>query len=74
MMPFVEGQTLRARLVAVAVLPDADVVRLLGELADALGYAHGAGVVHRDLKPENVRLSVGHAVIADLLARARRNQ
>ena len=64
-MPFVEGQTLRARLTAVGALPVADAMRLLREMADALAYAHGEGVVHRDLKPENVLLSGGHAMIAD---------
>ncbi len=65
MMPYVEGQTLRARLTAIGALPVAEAVGLLRELADALAYAHGAGVVHRDLKPENVLLSAGHAVVAD---------
>jgi serine/threonine-protein kinase len=64
-MPFVEGETLRARLARHGALPVGDAVRLLRELADALAYAHGQGVVHRDLKPENVLLSGGHAVIAD---------
>ncbi|CAA9300875.1 MAG: Serine/threonine protein kinase, partial [uncultured Gemmatimonadaceae bacterium] len=64
-MPFVEGETLRARLARDGALPVADAVRLVRELADALGYAHGQGVVHRDLKPENVLLSGGHAVVAD---------
>ena len=64
-MPYVEGETLRARLTRDGALPLTDAVRLTRELADALGYAHGHGVVHRDLKPENVLLSGGHAVVAD---------
>jgi hypothetical protein len=64
-MPFVEGESLRARLVREGALPVNDVVRLTRELAYALAYAHGAGVMHRDLKPENVLLSAGHAVVAD---------
>jgi eukaryotic-like serine/threonine-protein kinase len=64
-MPYVDGETLRARLVREGALPLTDAVRLLRELADALAYAHRHGVVHRDLKPENVLLSGGHAVVAD---------
>ena len=64
-MPFVEGETLRARLVREGALPMPDAVRLVRELADALAYAHAQGVIHRDLKPENVLLSGGHAVVAD---------
>ena len=64
-MPYVDGETLRARLAREGALPLVDAVRLLRELADALAYAHAQGVVHRDLKPENVLLSEGHAVVAD---------
>jgi serine/threonine-protein kinase len=64
-MPYVEGESLRDRLTREGALGVDDVVRLLRELADALGYAHAHGVAHRDLKPENVLLSGGHAVVAD---------
>ena len=64
-MPYVDGETLRAWLTREGALSLTDAVRLLRELADALAYAHGHGVVHRDLKPENILLSGGHAVVAD---------
>ncbi len=64
-MPFVEGETLRARLDRERQLPIADAVRLAREIADALHYAHERGVVHRDIKPENVLLQSGRAVVAD---------
>src|SRR4249919_3373944 len=64
-MPFIEGETLRARLTREKQLPVDDTIRLVRELADALAYAHGHGVMHRDLKPENVLISGGHAVVAD---------
>jgi eukaryotic-like serine/threonine-protein kinase len=64
-MPYVAGETLRARMTREGPLPMNDVTRLVRELADALAYAHGQGVVHRDLKPENVLLSRGHAIVAD---------
>jgi serine/threonine-protein kinase len=64
-MPFVEGETLRARLVREQQLPVADAVRIATEAADALQYAHERGVVHRDVKPENILLQNGHALVAD---------
>ena len=64
-MPYIEGETLRARLAREGPLPVADATRLAREVADALAYAHRRGVVHRDIKPENVLLSEGHAVVAD---------
>ena len=64
-MPYVDGETLRTRLTRERQLPIADAVRIAREVADALGYAHGRGVIHRDIKPENVLLQGGHALVAD---------
>jgi serine/threonine-protein kinase len=70
-MPFVEGETLRARLAREQQLSIADAVKIAVEVAGALQYAHDHGVVHRDIKPENIMLSGGHAVVADFgIARA----
>jgi eukaryotic-like serine/threonine-protein kinase len=64
-MPFVEGESLRDRLRREKQLPVQDALRIAGEVADALSYAHGRGVIHRDIKPENILLESGHAVVAD---------
>ena len=63
--PYVEGETLRAKLTHEGAVSLPETARLLRELADALAFAHARGVVHRDLKPENILLSGGHAVVAD---------
>jgi serine/threonine-protein kinase len=64
-MPFVEGETLRARLTREKQLPVADAVRIATEVASALDYAHRHQVVLRDLKPENILLHDGRALVAD---------
>ena len=64
-MPYVEGESLRERLTRQGELPIHEAVRLLSEIADALGHAHSRGVVHRDIKPENVMLSGRHALVMD---------
>ena len=64
-MPLVTGETLRARIERDRQLPIEDAVRLVCEVADALGYAHGLGVIHRDIKPENILVHDGHAMLAD---------
>ncbi|MDQ8153250.1 MAG: protein kinase [Gemmatimonadota bacterium] len=64
-MPYVEGESLRARLSRQRELPVADVVHLLRDVLDGLAAAHAQGVVHRDIKPDNVLLSGRHAVITD---------
>jgi eukaryotic-like serine/threonine-protein kinase len=70
-MPFVEGESLRDRLMAQARLPTTEAATIAWEVADALDYAHRRGVVHRDIKPENILVSNGHAMVADFgIARA----
>ena len=64
-MPYADGESLRARITREGGLPIADVVRVMREVADALAAAHKAGVVHRDIKPDNVLLSGRHALVAD---------
>jgi serine/threonine-protein kinase len=56
-MPYIDGESLRGRLVREGPLPVEEAVELARSLADALAYAHGEGIVHRDVKPENVLLS-----------------
>jgi eukaryotic-like serine/threonine-protein kinase len=63
-MPFVSGESLRARMER-GRLPLDEVLRVLRDVAEALEYAHARGVVHRDIKPENVLLSGKHAVVTD---------
>ena len=68
-MPFVDGETLRARMARAAAsgvpVPLAESASILRDVALALEYAHGHGVVHRDIKPENVLLSGRTAMVAD---------
>ena len=64
-MPFVVGESLRARIDRERQLPINDAVRLTKEIASALDYAHRHGVIHRDIKPENILLHDGQALVAD---------
>ena len=64
-MPFVDGVSLREKLVKEGELPIPDAVRILRDVADAMAYAHSQGVVHRDIKPENIMLSGRHALVTD---------
>jgi serine/threonine-protein kinase len=66
-MPFVEGESLRDRLIRQKQLPIEDSLRITTEAARALDYAHRHGVIHRDIKPENILLTKeGDTLVADL--------
>ncbi|MCC7003791.1 MAG: protein kinase [Gemmatimonadaceae bacterium] len=64
-MPFIAGESLRARLEREKTLAPLDVIRLLTPLARALAFAHRQGIVHRDVKPENILLAEGEPMLAD---------
>ncbi|MEP6571215.1 MAG: serine/threonine-protein kinase [Gemmatimonadota bacterium] len=64
-MQYVEGPTLRQHLTRVTRLSISDTFRTAQDQLDALGYAHGLGIVHRDVKPDNIVLSPGGAVLLD---------
>ncbi|WP_309670861.1 protein kinase [Gemmatimonas sp.] len=64
-MPYVRGETLRARLDRERQLPLDDALRIAREVAGALEHAHRQGIIHRDIKPENILLQDGAAVVAD---------
>ena len=64
-MPYIEGESLRAKLEREGELPIGEAVRILREVIDALDYAHSQGIVHRDIKPENILISRRHALVVD---------
>ena len=70
-MPFVEGESLRARLRREGRLALPDAVTIVRQVAEALGHAHAEGALHKDVKPENIFLSGSGALLMDLgVARA----
>ncbi|HRN54438.1 MAG TPA: serine/threonine-protein kinase, partial [Gemmatimonadaceae bacterium] len=64
-MPYIHGQSLRETLARGERIAVKDVLRILHEVAEALEYAHGMGVIHRDIKPGNVLMQGPHALVTD---------
>src|SRR5688572_16699463 len=64
-MPFVEGESLRVRLMRAGAMPIAVAVSILRDVARALEFAHAKGVVHRDVKPDNILLAGNTATVSD---------
>src|SRR5205085_10383799 len=66
-MTYVEGETLGERLRTRGPLPAAEAARVMREVAWALAYAHGRGIVHRDITPDNilVEAGTGRALVTD---------
>ncbi|MEJ7760795.1 MAG: protein kinase [Gemmatimonadaceae bacterium] len=70
-MPFVAGESLRARLARDGALETRDAVRIWSDVLDALSYAHSKGVMHRDIKPANILVGERNALVTDFgIARA----
>src|SRR5213592_2074282 len=70
-MPYVEGESLRHRLLRERKLPLEAALHVTRDVADALAFAHAQGIIHRDIKPENILLPGDHAIVADFgIARA----
>src|SRR2546426_495463 len=64
-MPYVEGESLRHRLLREHRLPLEAALHITRDVADALAFAHAQGIIHRDIKPENILLPGDHAIVAD---------
>ncbi|MEO8194602.1 MAG: protein kinase [Gemmatimonadales bacterium] len=64
-MPYVEGESLRARLLRDGRISTSESLQILRDTAQALEYAHSHDVVHRDIKPDNILLSGSAACVID---------
>ena len=64
-MPYVEGDSLRVRLMRTGAMPIAVASSILRDVARALEFAHGKGIVHRDIKPDNILLVGDTAAVSD---------
>jgi eukaryotic-like serine/threonine-protein kinase len=64
-MPFIDGETLRAKLDRERQLGVDESVRIATDVASALHYAHTQGVIHRDIKPENILMQASRPMVAD---------
>ncbi len=64
-MPFIDGETLRDKLNRETQLGIDEAIGITTDIAGALHYAHGEGVIHRDIKPENILIHNGRPMVAD---------
>ncbi len=64
-MPYVAGESLRARLDRQPPLATREIVSILRDVTRALAHAHRAGVIHRDIKPDNILLAGDAAMVTD---------
>jgi eukaryotic-like serine/threonine-protein kinase len=64
-MPYISGESLRAALADTPRLAISRVISILRDIARALAFAHGEGIIHRDIKPENILLASDAAVVTD---------
>jgi serine/threonine protein kinase len=70
-MPFIDGDSLRSRLLRETRVEKAAALGIVEDVGDALSYAHRQGILHRDIKPENILFAEGHPMVADFgIARA----
>ena len=70
-MPFIAGDSLKARLAVEGPLPVDDALAIGRDMAGAIDHAHGQDLLHRDITPANVLLHGGRALICDFgIARA----
>lgn len=75
-MGYVEGESLMERVRRAGPLPVREIVKLMQDVAYALAYAHGRGIVHRDIKPDNIMIdrASGRGLVMDFgIARAKSN-
>ena len=64
-MPFVEGESLRVRLMRTGALAAQPAIGILRDVAKALAFAHEKGVIHRDIKPDNILIAGNTAAVSD---------
>jgi non-specific serine/threonine protein kinase len=64
-MPYVDGDSLRVRLLRTGAMPVREATSIVRDVAKALEFAHTQGIVHRDIKPDNILLAGNAATVSD---------